>query len=77
MFELFIIKNLEYRIADFLPSQSLITADHESCTACLLIHVYPEETTFEKVFIHLKEPNEKFTMQRQQHPSKKIKILPS
>ena len=44
--------------------------------ACLLIHVYPEETTFEKVFIHLKEPNEKFTMQRQQNLSKKIKILP-
>ena len=44
--------------------------------ACLLIHVHPEETTFEKVFIHLKEPNEKFTMQRQQHPSKKNKNPP-
>ena len=45
--------------------------------ACLLIHVHPEETTFEKVFIHLKEPNEKFTMQRQQqHPYKKNKNPP-
>ena len=44
--------------------------------ACLLIHVHPEETTLEKLFIHLKEHNEKFTMQRQQHPSKKNKNPP-